>query len=572
MAKGIAINIGLNHVDPGAYNGWDGELAGCINDANDMNAIAEGLGYSTTLLTDEQASASGVAEAIGQAAQELSSGDICLVTYSGHGGQVDDATGDEPDGKDETWVLWDRQLLDDELDSLWANFESGVRIFVLSDSCHSGTVLRAMAFKRKFRDAEHAAQYDRRVNDPPRVRMADPAAVAANYARNKSNYVVSQWATHRANVQASVTLISGCQDNQLSSDGDANGLFTQRLKEVWSNGAFGGNYLQFHSAILARMPSDQTPNLFRTGVSNPGFDAQKPFTIGAASTGNNSNSGGTSGGGMSISGPASFSNGSTAPTFAVTVPAGHYFSVEVATDSSLFNSSANGAQRNDSNFYASWKTLPYRQGSSFTLPSDVWNRLRQSASTLYYRLWCTASANSWVNQKVSISDSNAASAPAMTLTAQNEGESNGGGVGGGAGTGAPAITAPSSFPANGTAPRFQVNPGSGRYYAVEVSTNSWYFTQQYTPQRTADNFYGSWQSTPFGSSALYPAAFQLPQDAWNRLRNNATNGRLYYRMWWTDSPTQWLNQGCTTPNASGQNAPSFALSRDVKHAVNTEEH
>ena len=283
MPKGIAINIGLNFVDPAAYGGWDGELAGCINDARDMNRIATGLGYTATMLTDSQASAAEVTRVIGQAARELVSGDICLLTYSGHGSQINDVTGDEPDSKDETWVLWDRQLLDDELNGLWSNFAAGVRIFVLSDSCHSGTVARMTSFKRKFRSSEFASQYERPVNDAPRIRAADPAAVLANYQANRTDYEVSQW-THRAAVDASVILISGCQDNQLSSDGDANGLFTQRLKEVWNSGSFSGNYAQFHSAIVARMPSDQTPNLFRTGVANPAFDAQKPFTIGGTTS------------------------------------------------------------------------------------------------------------------------------------------------------------------------------------------------------------------------------------------------------------------------------------------------
>lgn len=546
MPKGISINIGLNFVDPDAYNGWNGQLAGCINDARDMNQIATQLGYDATLLTDAEASASGVSRAIGEAARQLASGDICLVTYSGHGGQINDVTGDEPDGKDETWVLWDRQLLDDELNGLWSSFASGVRIFVLSDSCHSGTVLRMMSFKAKFRSAEFAASYSRHVNDAPRIRAADPAAIHANYLANQSDYEVSQW-THRAAVNASVTLISGCQDNQLSSDGDANGLFTQRLKEVWNDGSFSGNYAQFHSAILARMPSDQSPNLFRIGVASPEFDSQQPFTIGAGSS-----VAGESGGGMSISGPSSFANDVTPVSFSVSVPSGHYFAVEIATDASLFNSTANGSQRNDNNFYASWKVAPFRQGSSFTMPLADWNRMRQGASQLYYRLWCTASPNSWVNYQVTTSDSNTEAAPSVALVAQGQ-------TGGGAESGTPAITAPNAFPANGSAPRFQVNPGAGRYYAVEVSTNSWYFTEQYSGQRNDDNFYGSWKVTPFESSALFPAAFELPATAWTRLRNNASNGRLYYRMWWTESPTQWVGYGCTTPNGVGQNAPSFAL-------------
>ena len=39
-------------------------------------------------------------------------------------------------------------------------------------------------------------------------------------------------------IKASVLLISGCQDNQLSGDLKSNGLFTTRLKQVWDDGKF----------------------------------------------------------------------------------------------------------------------------------------------------------------------------------------------------------------------------------------------------------------------------------------------------------------------------------------------
>src|SRR5688500_19498444 len=102
-------------------------------------------------MTESQATSSAVISAIGQASRSLTSGDILLLTYSGHGGQFDDVNGDEDDGQDETWVLWDRQVLDDELYSLWSQFAAGVRIFVLSDSCHSGTVLRMVAAKDMYK-------------------------------------------------------------------------------------------------------------------------------------------------------------------------------------------------------------------------------------------------------------------------------------------------------------------------------------------------------------------------------------------------------------------------------------
>lgn len=548
MLKGISIHIGLNHVNPSAYGGWDGELAGCINDARDMKAIADGLGYTSTIVTDSQATAAEVCRLIGQAARQLVNGDICLITYSGHGGQINDVTGDEPDGKDETWVLWDRQILDDELNGLWSNFAAGVRILVISDSCHSGTVSRILSFQRKFRSPEMAAEYERSPNQAPRVRLGDPIALLQNYEANRTNYQVSQWSL-RPIVQASVSLISGCQDNQLSADGDNNGLFTQRLLEVWNRGSFSGNYAQFHSAIVSRMPSDQTPNLFKTGVANAAFDAEKPFTIGAGST--------SSSGRPSITAPASFPNGTSPLTFSVTIPTGRYYAVEVTTEASLFDYRTNGSRRTNRNFYASWQVRPFLSASSyptsFALPSDVWNLLRQNASRLYYRVWCTDSSSDWVNAQVSVSDNAASSAPSVSLGASQQPSG-----------GSPSIIAPSTIPSDGIPLRFQVNPGSNRYYAVEVATNPWYFNNNlYGNLRNDNNFYASWKVRPFLSSALYPASFDLPTDAWNRLRANATEGRLFYRMWWTDTPDRWVNQGCTTPDSNAQNAPATSLSRET---------
>src|SRR5262245_37774163 len=116
MAKGISVHIGLNRVNTSAYPGYSIPiLSGCVNDAKDMKAIAGSLGYSSTLLLDDQATASAVISAIGKAAKNCVSGDILFLTYSGHGSQVPDTNGDEPDGQDETWVLYDRMLIDDEL-------------------------------------------------------------------------------------------------------------------------------------------------------------------------------------------------------------------------------------------------------------------------------------------------------------------------------------------------------------------------------------------------------------------------------------------------------------------------
>jgi peptidoglycan hydrolase-like protein with peptidoglycan-binding domain len=369
MATGMSIHIGLNHVDASAYNGWDGALSGCINDARDMQSIASSLGYQSLLLTDSQATSSRVISEIGQASQALNAGDILLLSYSGHGGQVDDVNGDEPDAMDETWVLWDRQLIDDELYSLWSQFASGVRIFMLSDSCHSGTVLRMLSTYRdlsrqvsrakdvpstaersvlaslssalrldngapgasadgattKGRDAK--GRYSRSAPgddgagsatmaaasggaatavmareavpeglDPdatavyPAPGEAAPRAIKTippdvrdlvNATRADQNATL-QWVagpSEKAMVAASVVLISGCQDDQLSMDGSGNGLFTEKVKAAWNGGAFSGDYRAFWTDVVARMPASQRPNYATTGAPNPGFEAERPFTI-----------------------------------------------------------------------------------------------------------------------------------------------------------------------------------------------------------------------------------------------------------------------------------------------------
>ncbi len=268
MAKGMSLHIGLNQVDPGHYSGWNGTLAACEFDAKDMAAIATKKRFkqNTTLLT-KKATTTAVTDAIQAAAKKLVKGDIFLLTYSGHGGQVPDTNHDEADRKDETWVLYDRQFVDDELYTLYSQFKRGVRVFVLSDSCHSGTVTRAMPTRNARGPAVKAM----------------PADIGEKtYKNNKKTYDAIQKKNKGAEsvaLKATVLLISGCQDNQFSSDGVQNGLFTEKLKDVWNGGKFKYGYKRFYDTIVTRMPATQTPNYYVIGAANRAFESQKPFTV-----------------------------------------------------------------------------------------------------------------------------------------------------------------------------------------------------------------------------------------------------------------------------------------------------
>src|ERR1043166_5730829 len=148
MPIGASLHLGLNAVDPKQYSGWGGQLTACEFDANDMQALAKSQGFTkiTKRLT-KKATRSRVLADIKAAAAKLKRNDLFFLTYSGHGGQVPNTGNDlEPDGFDETWGLYYGELSGYERYAALNQFAKGVRIFVLSDSCHSGTVLRAVQF------------------------------------------------------------------------------------------------------------------------------------------------------------------------------------------------------------------------------------------------------------------------------------------------------------------------------------------------------------------------------------------------------------------------------------------
>ncbi len=267
MNQGITLNIGLNFVDPNHYGGWNGELAACEFDAADMHAITKAQGFQGRVLLREAATRTAVISEIRNAAKTLDSKGIFCITYSGHGGQLPDLNSDEDDAIDETWCLFDGELIDDELQKLWATFKAGTRILVISDSCHSGTITKM-------------AMHQNLSISPNRSKNMPREIAARTYMANREFYDSLLLATNeKTTINASVKLISGCQDNQLSYDGTFNGQFTAALKDAWNGGKFSQDYYSFHQAIVSRMKPIQTPNLFNIGAIDSSFDHQKPFSL-----------------------------------------------------------------------------------------------------------------------------------------------------------------------------------------------------------------------------------------------------------------------------------------------------
>jgi hypothetical protein len=270
MNKGFSLHLGLNYVDPKHYGGWKGELEACVNDAQAYALIANSMNYeSVELVLNQDATREIVIDRITKASKILEKGDTFLITYAGHGGQIPDLDGDEDDDKDETWCLFNGQLIDDEFHQLWTLFREGVRIWVITDSCHSGTLIRGSK---------------EMVDVMTKMHRSMPRKIALKtYNANIDFYDTLIEKLHENSVtteiKATVRLFAACMDNQYASDGEANGLFTGTILKVWDKGKFMGNYRKFYKAIVECMPAGQSPQHRISGIADKMWDEMKPFSL-----------------------------------------------------------------------------------------------------------------------------------------------------------------------------------------------------------------------------------------------------------------------------------------------------
>lgn len=183
-----ALIIGIN------YTGTAAQLSGCVNDAHNMRDALEGYGYTIfKVLTDEPHQAhtyrptkANILAGLRWLAEATDGDDQLLVHYSGHGTQVPDYSRDEEDGRDEAWCPLDYTsaglITDDALKAAIGN--CAARVTVISDCCHSGTM---MDLRVNYTQTGRRAMA---IHENPRV-------------KSQANHVVC---------------LSGCMDNQTSAD------------------------------------------------------------------------------------------------------------------------------------------------------------------------------------------------------------------------------------------------------------------------------------------------------------------------------------------------------------------
>lgn len=185
-----ALLIGINYI------GTSNELYGCINDTNNIkNLLQQKYNYNNfNILTDntnKKPTKQNILSELTNLLVNSNLGDCLFFLYSGHGTCTIDLNNDETDGQDEMIVPLDANnvetcISDDELNQIIKNnLKEGVKLFMLFDSCFSGTVL----------DLKY------------------------NYFDTNNNTTVNP---NVSDTLGQVIMISGCMDSQTSSEAYVN--------------------------------------------------------------------------------------------------------------------------------------------------------------------------------------------------------------------------------------------------------------------------------------------------------------------------------------------------------------
>lgn len=236
--KSKALLIGINK-----YRNPGSDLNGCINDIQDAAELLTSK-YSfpmesIRMLTDNRATKQNIIERLDWLIYGLQPGDRAVLWYSGHGAQI--ATRDstqELDGLDEIICChefdWEAGLITDkEFQNKFRYIPPGVKFMWISDSCHSGDLNR---------DVPDSAYKKKKTIKPP----ADLAwrITAYKHSNDLSKKLVFNGKSMICSMKNGVlrtgsdaiVLISGCKDNQTSSDawfdGRYNGALSYNLLKV----------------------------------------------------------------------------------------------------------------------------------------------------------------------------------------------------------------------------------------------------------------------------------------------------------------------------------------------------
>lgn len=213
--------VGIN------YNNTVNQLRGCINDANNMKQFVRVRGCENILMmTDDgpiRPTKNNILLGLARLLMMTQDNEVAFFYYSGHGTNVNDRNGDEFDGLDEClFSVDDRVIIDDEINSIIKQYlKPTTKLFIMCDSCHSGTVI----------DLKY------------------------NYTENEDTVI------NGTDISGNVFYISGCKDTEVSMESFLNNQIRGALTNAFMHSLTDETtWGEFMISIQSKLPG-QSPQL-----------------------------------------------------------------------------------------------------------------------------------------------------------------------------------------------------------------------------------------------------------------------------------------------------------------------
>lgn len=271
MARGISLHFAVSKPDPASCCEAT-ELKSARGNATTMATIAKDKQFSVRgPFFDNAVTSTAVRDALACAARELRSGDMLLLTFARHGCDQPGINSSH-EWRDQAWCLADGRFTDNQLDEALKAFCPGVRILVVSESCHSETIV-GVPFEHKNTLAEH-----------PEVAAAHRARarrVAAEWGVEECSDLVVIGPHSQNQIQASVIVLSACRDAWTAKEVAGATYFTPTLEEVLKSNqhaTYCGFMQKVREKVMKKLDS-QEPCFSFAGILSEEFARQRPFTI-----------------------------------------------------------------------------------------------------------------------------------------------------------------------------------------------------------------------------------------------------------------------------------------------------
>jgi len=219
-----ALIVGINDYAPIGSGGPD--LNGCINDARDMANTLVICGFAPAqirILTNQNATRANILNYLKTLVNSSVAGDSIVFYYSGHGTRVANIGADlEIDGLDEAICPHDYStagvIRDDDFKAIFSKLKAGVNLEVVFDSCHSGTVTRALDLGLNLDMSMEKARCI-----PPMLEDEFYMTYASEISSSKNSKKHSITRALVPSADLNHTLWAASKDNQVSMEGSISG-------------------------------------------------------------------------------------------------------------------------------------------------------------------------------------------------------------------------------------------------------------------------------------------------------------------------------------------------------------